>query len=265
MGKILFVLFQGNSTSLNSWINTESNFLNRLKKLGYVYMYQDKSYQIVSKFYKDTNFDLSYINIDNHIKMVYDSLKNKYKKLNTYHIIPIGFSIGGYMALYFCQKYNNKCIHCFLLDPSQITKENIKNRIIEKEKNLNSNINSNINITNKKFKELLNNIQKTKGTREEINYIRTVSAYLRTIFISKKLKLNLPVKTTSFVNIQKPQKTPFYNKKRINEIKILKKINPKNYKAIVLINKTHKVFNKKSTIKHKSVISHIENIIYNNM
>ena len=89
MGKILFVLFQGNSTSLNSWINTESNFLNRLKKLGYVYIYQDKSYQIVSKFYKDTNFDLSYININIHIKMVYDSLKNKYKKINTYHIIPI--------------------------------------------------------------------------------------------------------------------------------------------------------------------------------
>ena len=260
MGKILFVLFHGNQNSLNIWQKTESNFLNRLKKLGYVYMYQDKSYQIISNFYKDTNYDLSYINIDNHIKMVYDNLKKKYKKLDTYKIIPIGFSIGGYMALYFCQKYNNKCLHCFLLDPSQITKENIQNRIIEKEKNLNGNI----NITNKQFKELLNNIKKTKGTREEINYIRTLSVYLRTIFISKKLKLNLPVKTTSFVNIYKPQRTPFVNKRKKNEMKILKEMNPENYESIVLINKTHQVFNKKSTIKHKSVISHIENIIYNN-
>jgi hypothetical protein len=260
MGKILFILFQGNSTSLNTWTNTESNFLDGLKKLGYVYIYQDKSYQIISKFYKDTNFDLSYINIDNHIEMVYNSLKKKYKKLDTYQIIPIGFSIGGYMALYFCQKYSKNCIHCFLLDPSQVSKENIKNRILEQEKKLNGNT----SITNIKFKELLNKIKNTKDTGDEVRYIRTLSAYLRTIFISKKIKLKLPIKTTSFVNIQKPQKTPFHNIKRRNEMKILKEMNPENYEAIVLINKKHNVHNKKSTIKHKSVISQIKNIINNN-
>ena len=257
MSKILFILFQGNQTDLNIWKNTESNFLNRLKKLGYVYMYQDKSYQIVSKFHKDTNFDLSYININNHIEMVYNDIKKKYKNLKKYKIIPIGFSVGAYMALFFCQKYKKKCIHCFLLDPSHITKENIKNRIIDKENILNNQK----KITNQKFKEILYYIKITKGTREEINYIRNLSVYLRTIFISKKLKLKLSINTTSFVNIQLQKKKSLNNKKKRNEIKILKELNPKKYNAIILKNKTHKVFNKKSTIKHKSVISHIETII----
>jgi hypothetical protein len=42
--KILFIMFQGGS-NLKSWNEyTESKFLDRLKKIGKVYVYQDKIY-----------------------------------------------------------------------------------------------------------------------------------------------------------------------------------------------------------------------------
>jgi hypothetical protein len=42
--KILFIMFQGGGSNLKSWNEyTESKFLDRLKKIGKVYVYQDKS------------------------------------------------------------------------------------------------------------------------------------------------------------------------------------------------------------------------------
>ncbi len=45
--KILFIMFQGDHSNLKSWNEyTESKFLDRLKKIGSVYTYQDKTYNI---------------------------------------------------------------------------------------------------------------------------------------------------------------------------------------------------------------------------
>jgi hypothetical protein len=49
-------------------------------KLYNVYHYDDINHPYRKEFNNDINFDLSYINIDNHIKMVYENLKNKYFK-----------------------------------------------------------------------------------------------------------------------------------------------------------------------------------------
>lgn len=43
MTNILFILFLGNGENIKIWNeNTKSKFLNRLKTLGNVYVYQDK-------------------------------------------------------------------------------------------------------------------------------------------------------------------------------------------------------------------------------
>ena len=47
MTKILFIMFEGSDANLKYWNeNTESKFLDRLKELGSVYTYQDKTYNI---------------------------------------------------------------------------------------------------------------------------------------------------------------------------------------------------------------------------
>ena len=59
MTNILFILFLGNGENIKIWNeNTKSKFLDRLKTLGDVYVYQDKSYNIIhydlSDKYKET-------------------------------------------------------------------------------------------------------------------------------------------------------------------------------------------------------------------
>ena len=47
MTKILFIMFQGSGTNQKTWNkHTKSKFLDRLKELGSVYSYQDKTYNI---------------------------------------------------------------------------------------------------------------------------------------------------------------------------------------------------------------------------
>lgn len=88
-----------------------------------------------------------------------------------------------------------------------------------------------------------NNLTDTKN----IKSIYFLNNYIRSLFISENLELKLKVPTLSFVNIQEPdEREPgFNNKRKLNEIKILKKHNPENYLPYVFKNKTHFIFNKK--------------------
>ena len=68
MTNILFILFLGNGENIKIWNeNTKSKFLDRLKTLGDVYVYQDKSYNIIHydlsdkkylEYNNDINFDI---------------------------------------------------------------------------------------------------------------------------------------------------------------------------------------------------------------
>ena len=61
MSKILFVMFQGAGTNLKSWNEyTESKFLDRLKKIGKVYTYQDN----VNNIYHYNKQDPEYVDYD---------------------------------------------------------------------------------------------------------------------------------------------------------------------------------------------------------
>ena len=267
MDKILFVMFQGSATNLKTWNEyTESKFLDKLKKLGEVYVYQDKTYNIW--FYDNTNperkdfesdidIDLDYVKVDTHIKMIYNELQKKYKN---YKYIPIGWSAGAFLALYFAQKYKKECKFTVLLDSALWTPTNIKLRL----KTMKKDIDNVFPITNKKYLELLKQWKNEHSDIEKAYQLNSLTNYVRTMFISKRLSIELPIKTIAFVNIQKPEKDEwskdFNNKTRLEEIKILKEKNPDNFTAYIFENKTHYIFNKKQPAN--KIISVIKNALF---
>ena len=267
MTKLLFVMFQGSGTNLKTWNEyTESKFLDKLKELGRVYTYQDKIHNIWHydnnnpekyDFDSDIDIDLAYVRINTHIKMVYNDLHKKYKKINEYKFIPIGWSAGCYLALYFAQKYSSQCKNVVLLDPALWTPNNMKIRL----KILDDYI---YPITNEKYKKMLQRWKINHTDSEDAYKINNLNNYIRSLFISQHLKLELPVKTIAFVNIQKPEKDEwskdFNNKRRLEEVKILEKHNPENYEAVIFTNKSHYIFNKIQPAK--KIILKIKEIIF---
>jgi len=264
MVKILFIMFQGGATNLKHWnYYTKSKFLDRLKTLGYIYTYQDKTNNIFHyektniehiDYDSDIDFNLSYIKPNTHIKMIYNDICLKYKNIEEYKFIPIGWSMGGGMALYFCQKYKQQCIHCILLVPLYITPTNMLLQL----KNISV---DNTNITNNKLQKMLYNLKKC-NTEENLKIVENTIDFIRFSFYSKNLNLKLPVKTTSFINIYNPSEYKWQkdnNKNRLNEIKILEKNNPENYIAIIFENKTHMIYDKIQPAK--KIIKYIDNLI----
>lgn len=250
MSKILFILFQGAGTNLKAWNEyTKSKFLDRLKKIGRVYFYQDKTHNIwhydktnseCKDYGTDIDIDLSYVRPDTHIKMVYDAVRAKYKKLEEYKFVPIGFSAGCYLALYFAQIYSSQCIRVVLLDSALWTPNNMKIRLKDMDDGL-------FPTTEAKYKKMLKDWKKNHSDIEHAYNINNLNNYIRSLFISQHLSLELPVPTIAFVNIQTTEGSEwskdFNNKLRKEEVKILKKHNPANYKAIIFKNKTHYIFN----------------------
>jgi hypothetical protein len=269
MTKILFIMFQGAGTNLKSWNEyTKSKFLDKLKELGSVYTYQDKvnniwHYDMKDKehidFDSDIDIDLSYVNPAKHIKMVYEDIQKKYKNSDEYKFIPIGWSAGCMFALYFAQVYLEKCIHVILLDSALWTPNNMKLRLQTINK---SGINDTPN-TDIKLRKMLDGWKNQHTNIDDMYLINDICHNVRSTFFSKHLKLKLPVPTLAFVNIQEPEgdeySKDFNNNRRMAEIKILEKHNPKNYKAIIFTNKTHYIFDKLQPAK--KIIKEIKNII----
>jgi len=262
MVKILFIMFQGWTTNLKHWNEyTKSKFLDRLKQLGYVYTYQNKTNNIYHyeksnpehiDFDSDIDFNLSYVNPNTHIKIIYDDICLKYKNIEEYKFIPIGWSLGSGLSLYFSQKYSRQCIHCIILDPIYITKKDMPSEL---------KVLDNTSITNTKLQKMLNNLKKN-NTEENLKILEKIIYYIIFKFYNKHLDLNLLVKTTSFINIYNPEKYKWQkdnNKNRLNEIKILKKLNPDNFSSIVFENKTHMIYDKIQPAKQ--IIKYIDNII----
>ena len=258
-------MFQGSRTNLKAWNEyTKSKFLDRLKELGSVYTYQDKIHNIwhydksdpeYKDFDSDIDIDLSYVRPDTHIKMVYDDIKTKYN-IAEYKFIPIGWSAGCYLALYYAQVYTSQCLHVILLDSALWTPNNMKIRLKVVDDRI-------YPITNAKYKKMLLDWKTNQTDVEDAYKINNLNNYIRSLFISQHLKLELPVPTLAFVNIQEPEKdewsNDFNNNRRMAEIKILKKHNPDNYTAIIFTNKNHYIFDKIQPAKE--IIEQIKSII----
>lgn len=268
MSNILFVMFQGSSTNIKIWNEyTESKFLDQLKQIGEVYTYQDKIYNIwhydntnpENKDYgSDIDINLSYVNPDIHIKMIFSDIKKKYN-LKQYYIIPVGWSAGCYLALYFAQLYSELCKCVVLLDSALWTLNNMKTRL----KILYNYIKDIYPITNKNYKKLLNNWKINHKDIEDAYRINNINIYIRSKFIYQNLNLKLSVPTIAFINIQEPERNEwdeiFNNKRRLQEMNILKRINTSNYIPYIFKNKTHHIFNKKSSAN--KIINIIKNYL----
>jgi len=260
-------MFQGGHTNLKSWNEyTESKFLERLKTIGNVYCYQDKTYNIwhydkSHPEYKDYDMDidinLSYVRLNTHIKMVYRDIIKTYKNIEEYKFIPIGWSLGCWLALYFAQVYSSQCSHVILLESSLFTPNNMKIRL----KDL-GNMKKFSSVTNAKYKKMLLDWKTNNTNIEDGEKIRDLNTYIRAQFISKHLNLKLPIPKTAFVNIKnvKEEKDLINNKQKLAEVKILKKNNSSNYKAIIFTDKTHYIFDKIQPAK--AIIKVIKNIVY---
>ena len=251
--KNLFIMFQGGHTNLKSWNEyTESKFLDRLKTIGEVYTYQDKTYNIwhydkshpeYKDYDMDIDIDLSYVRLNTHIKMVYRDIIKTYKNIEEYKFIPIGWSLGCWLALYFAQVYSSQCSHVILLESALFTPNNMKIRL----KDL-GNMKNFSSVTNTKYKKMLLDWKTNNTNIEKAEKIRDLTTYIRAQFISNHLNLKLPIPTTAFVNIKiktvKKEKDLINNKQKLDEVKILKKNNPSNYKAIIFNDKSHYIFDK---------------------
>lgn len=295
MKQILFIMFQGLATTLKHWNEyTESHFLDRLKELGSVYTYQDKMNNIyhyrnrngngdnndninndINNYTADydIDIDLSYLRCNTHIKLVYDDILNKYKNIDDYILIPIGFSIGGYMALYFAQHYKDKHTikQVITLDTSGYNPNIsiVKNKLQEYEK-----FDYIKDITNAKYKHILEQLKHNKivytdshtdqspYTDQLISILTNIHIYVRLLSAVKYLKLEFSIPVTSFINIETDNKTnlvTFQNKTKLEEIELLKKDNPDTFTSIIFTNKTHYIFNKIQPAKQ--IIKYIKNLI----
>jgi hypothetical protein len=298
MKKILFIMFQGLGTNQKRWNeHTESRFLDRLKELGSVYTYQDKINNIWhynksssdpdSMWYdydNDIDIDLSYVRCNTHIKLVYHDLIQKYKNLDNYIIIPIGFSLGGYMGLYFVQHYKNihptLFKHVIMLDSSGFSPDNMKQKLEAYSKY--SYIK---NITNNTYKKMLqrlktipengngngngnsnsNSNSNDSDTKTQlitlINQINNINIYFRLLSAAKYLKFEFSIPTTLFVNIQTSDKniyTDSMNKLRLYEIELYKKHNPDTFTSIIVNNQSHYLYTKIQSTKE--IIKYIKSI-----
>ena len=273
MTKILFIMFQGKGTNLKYWNEyTKSKFLDRLKELGSVYTYQDKTQNIwhydktnpeseYKDYDSDIDIDLSYVRPDTHIKNLYRDIISKYKNIDEYKFFPIGHSAGCLLALYFAQIYSSQCIHVILLESILLTPNNMKKEL----ELLNYGIYDK-SLTNAKYKKMLLNWKKNNEDFRDADKISNLNLYIRLLFISKKLNLYFSVPTTAFFNIIKSVKKEsdlIKNKSRLEEIKILKKYNKTkdyNYKAIIFNDKSHYIFDKIQPAK--AIIKEIKSILY---
>ena len=119
----------------------------------------------------------------------------------------------------------------------------------------------NTSITNIKLQKMLNNL-KINNTDENLKIVENTIYYIIYKFYNKHLYLKLPIKSTSFINIENPEEYKWQkdnNKNRLNEIKILKKLNPDNFSVIIFENKTHMVYDKIQPAK--KIIKYIDNLI----
>lgn len=281
----LFVLFQSTGSNLKSWNEyTDCGFIDRLREIGEVYIYQDKVNNIWYydrsnpehvDFDNDLDINMNDVRVDTHIQKVFKDLREKYPGLENYNIIPIGWSSGAYLALYFSQVFEElmneasssnttkgperACKMTVLLDPALWTPDNI---ILRLELLTEDAAGLVYPLTNTKLKSMISEwvsnsgetatTQKNHYRAKDLAYkINNSILYTRSKFIAEHLNLKFTTPVLAFVNIQEPEgderTLDFNNETRLSEISVLEKHNPKpgQYTPHIILNQNHMIFKNK--------------------
>ena len=251
---VLFILFPGHGTSDKFWeydiVETKSSkkkyklkkidFLKKLKKLGKVYRYTPKVYNIAyhdtgenpgfedwqviyqNLYKKPKKITLDDINIDKECKRIYNLLKDKNEKF-----IPIGHSKGSWFALHFANLYPSKCLKIIFLDGSYIYPEIVNISHKKKADKIKSN-----EITNKNLESLydkmIENIQEdrykhNKKLNKYVDKIHEITAAYYYNIMKKELNGKCKVPIMSFRNlnfdIEKGKNKKDRNDKNMDRVK----------------------------------------------
>lgn len=249
--KLLFILFPGNGMINNGWCTQQynskmskmvkNNFIKEIKKLGDIYYYKPKYYNIFhyenmsdnSKlFNKDIDFTKDDIDIDKICKKIYTDVKNFDGKL-----ILLGHSMGAYFVYYFAKKYYDKCLFGIIIDGMFINSINYGFDIDK----YNNNMKKYTKYTNNDIQILINKVKNNNQSaiKELFKvYFFNIAKYSEQIKKIKKFKIPM----LSFYNfeIESNKIIKKINDSNIIDISNIRKYNnDEDYKIIEFVNKTH--------------------------
>jgi hypothetical protein len=202
---VLFVLFPGFGVpSVKGWELDKDgfkklDFLSELKKLGDVYTYTPNVYryhyhkkypldeQQYEKFKeKPIEISMDQFDIEKECKRIYDEIKDYDGKF-----VPLGHSMGGFFANYFCKLYKKRCLCCVLIESVRFIPKFDKFKSKEKYPN----------ISLEDVKKIVGDIKKNKNIDDNLDKLDDITAYKYVEYIQKSTgKLQIP--TLSFDNIK---------------------------------------------------------------
>tara|TARA_B110000908_G_C10237583_1_gene444233 strand:- start:1288 stop:2190 length:903 start_codon:yes stop_codon:yes gene_type:complete len=270
---VLFILFPGFDSPSKFWkydiIKNKDgsyqlkklNFYDELKKIGKVYRYTPKVYNInhydtggnpgfddwqniyQGLFKKPRMITLDDIDIDRECKRIYNKLKNRKEKF-----IPIGHSIGSWFALHFSNLYPDKCLQVIFLDGTAINPKAVAGY---KEKSEKTDISE---ITNSNLKSLYNNMLENVIEDKKSSFNPNLNKYSNKILeiassyyfriIEKELNGTVKVPVLSFRNLSydietNDMKATKNNMRKVTNEEELYQINNSKVTTYYMINSTH--------------------------
>jgi len=260
--KPVFILFNGFGSS-KLWWNyklpkkssnlTKLNFINKLKRIGYVYQFNNKIFNLdyynyypnskqrllwnkIYKKYKphdkNINFKLKDIDYKNICKSLYKNIKSKYKKNK---FILIGHSYGCEIALLFSKLYKKECLFNVLLDGSVHDIKSTKQYQLQKK---DENITKKYFQNNNQLKKILNIIKNNNESNKEINLVWSLLEHMSLIYKLNYFQNKLPVYSIFIKRLDSNDE--INNKINQNEFKTIKKFNKdKMYKYILVSTDNH--------------------------
>jgi len=247
---VLFILFPGFGDTKYDWNfdndGQKTKFISRLSKIGKVYTYTPKMYNILyyafdhpeinkikERYDKDIKFKIDYLNIEKHCQMIYQQIKNNDD------IIVIGHSIGAYFAYKFAELYSKRCICTIIINGTPITRNAVDEYMISKYDDTLEDLDQD------KLSEYLDNISKkynSKNNSLHYDILTVYKLYARYMLNQyKSISKNMKVQTYLLTSL-KIDNDP--DNVKINQYKIqnnfeLEKINKTNVRSIYFINKKH--------------------------
>jgi len=250
--KLLFIMFPGNGVIKNGWDTIDfnnktgaikrNNFIKEIRKLGEIYFYEPKYYNIFhysggegdDKWYgNDINFTKDDIDVDKICENIYNDVKDFNGK-----IVLLGHSMGAYFVYYFAQKYASKCLFGITIDGMFINSINQGNN----EKKYYKDIEKYSKYTNDDINKLIEKVKKynKKAFNELLGvYFHNIASYSKKIRKIKKFKI--PMISFMNFNIGSNEKyTEQINQSYNLDIEKIRKYNNfENYKIITFVNKSH--------------------------